>query len=386
MKNNTQKIEEVLNRAVENVYPSKGDLEKVLKTEKKLRIYNGIDPTGPSLHIGHGVVLQKLRELQELGHQIILLVGDFTGMIGDPTDKTATRQKLTRKEVLENCKNYKKQAGKILDMKKTEIKYNSKWLGKIKLDDVVELSSELTVQHLLERDMFENRMKEGKPIYLHEFLYPLMQGYDSVAMDVDMEVGGNDQTFNMLVGREMMKRRGKEKFVLTTKLLTDPTGKKMGKSEGNMITLDDSPEEMYGKVMSWPDTLMPLGYEICTRIPMDEVKKILAGDPRDSKMRLAREIVSTYHSQKDAGKAEEHFVNLFQKNKVPDDVEEFALAGKTVVEALVESGLVKSNSEARRNIEQKGVKINDEVVENLEIEVKSGDIIQKGKRHFIKIK
>ena len=278
MKINTdeKKIEELLTRGVENIYPSRKDFEKVLMSGKQLTIYNGIDPTGPTLHIGHGSTLLKLRELQDLGHKIILLIGDFTGMIGDPTDKTATRKKLTRKEVLENCKNYAKQAGKILDMKKVEIKYNSKWLGKLVAGDFLELGSEITVQQLLERDMFKKRTEEGKPIYLHEFIYPLLQGYDSVAMNVDVEIGGNDQTFNMLVGRDMMKNRGKEKFVLTTKLLVDPTGKKMGKSEGNMVTLEDMPEDMYGKVMSWPDTLMPLAFEICTRVSINEFEKVLA--------------------------------------------------------------------------------------------------------------
>jgi len=381
-----EKIKEVLERGVENIYPSKEEFAKALNSGKQLKIYTGIDPTGPALHMGHGVVLMKLRELQNLGHKIIILIGDFTGMIGDPTDKTATRQKLTRKQVLENAKNYKRQADKILDIKKTEIKYNSKWLGKLKLDDLMEIASEFTTQQMLERDMFENRMKEGKPIYLHEFLYPLMQGYDSVAMDVDMEVGGNDQTFNMLVGRDMLKKRGKKKFVLTTKLLEDPTGKKMGKTEGNMITLEDSPEEMYGKVMSWPDTLMPLGFEICTRLAIDEVKNILAGDPRDAKMKLAKEIVKIYHSEKEAEKAEEHFVKVIQKKEKPEDILEIKPSNYNIIEVLVEAKIASSKSEARRTIEQGGVKVNDKKISDFKLEVKSNDIIQKGKRHFIKIK
>ena len=388
MKVNTdlKKIQEFLTRGVENVYPSRQDFEKALRSGKQLTIYNGIDPTGPTLHIGHGVVLLKLRELQDLGHKIILLIGDFTGMIGDPTDKTATRKKLTRKEVLENCKNYAKQAGKILDMKKVGVKYNSKWLGKLGAADFLELGAEITVQRLLERDMFEKRMEEGKPIYLHEFIYPLLQGYDSVAMNVDAEIGGNDQTFNMLTGRDMMKNRGKEKFVLTTKLLVDPTGKKMGKTAGNMVTLEDSAEEMYGRVMSWPDTLMAVAFEICTRVPMDEFKNILSGNPRDAKMRLAREIVAIYHSAAAAKGAEDKFVKVFSEKEVPEEIREVKVKSRNILDVLVEAGLCPSKSDARRNVEQGGVSADGKVVKDFGYEVKSGETIKKGKRHFVKVR
>ncbi|MFA5413733.1 MAG: tyrosine--tRNA ligase [Patescibacteria group bacterium] len=440
MKINTdeKKIQEILTRGVENVYPSRQDFEKALKNGKQLTIYNGIDPTGPTLHIGHGVVLLKLRQLQELGHKIILLIGDFTGMIGDPTDKTATRKKLTRKEVLENCKNYAKQAGKILDMKKVDLKYNSKWLGKLNFADIVELASHFTVQQMYARDMFRNRMNwkaicekcgelmflgqttappwvgrcqkcmhavsfdntsgvssgltSPSPIYLHEFLYPLMQAYDSVAMDVDVEIGGNDQTFNMLAGRDLMKDlKQKEKFVLTTKLLVDPTGKKMGKTEGNMVTLMDTAEEMYGKVMSWPDTLMPVAFEICTRVPMDEIKNILAGDPRDAKMKLAREIVTLYHGAKNAVAAEENFVKIFQKKEAPEEVVEVKIGNAkiNILELLVETKLAASKGEARRLVEQGGVKVGDKIIDDINAVVEisaEGILIQKGKRHFVKVK
>jgi tyrosyl-tRNA synthetase len=386
-----KKIQEILTRGVENVYPSREEFEKALRSGKQLTVYNGIDPTGPTLHIGHGVVLLKLRQLQELGHKIILLIGDFTGMIGDPTDKTATRKKLTRKEVLANCKNYAKQAGRILDMKKVDLKYNSKWLGKLRAGDFLELGSEITVQRLLERDMFQKRMQDAKPIYLHEFIYPLLQGYDSVAMGVDAEIGGNDQTFNMLVGRDMMKSRGKEKFVLTTKLLVDPTGKKMGKTEGNMVTLEDTPEEMYGKVMSWPDTLMPVAFEICTRVPTDEMKNILAGDPRDAKMKLAREIVTLYRSAKDATAAEENFIQVFQKKEAPTEVQSYKLKVKSlnVLDLLVETKLATSKGEARRLVEQGGVKVGEKIIDDINAVVEisaEGILIQKGKRHFVKVK
>ncbi len=439
-----KKIQEILTRGVENVYPSREEFEKALRSGKPLAIYNGIDPTGPTLHLGHGVVLLKLRQLQELCHKIILLIGDFTGMIGDPTDKTAARKKLTRKEVLANCKNYAKQAGRILDMKKVEVKYNSKWLGKLNFSDVVELASHFTVQQMLERDMFEKRIMkikcmqcgglfkspiqfgseealnsaklsgnvtrcplcglgtpcnkenmvsdiELRPIYLHEFLYPLMQAYDSVAMDVDGEIGGNDQTFNMLAGRDLMKElKNKEKFVLTTKLLVDPTGKKMGKTEGNMVTLEDSPEDMYGKVMSWPDTLMPVAFEICTRVPMDEVKNILSGEPRDAKMRLAREVVTLYRSAKEANAAEENFVRVFQKKEAPSEVLSFKLKVKSlnILELLVETKLAVSKGEARRLVEQGGVKVGEKIIDDINAVVeipREGILIQKGKRHFIKV-
>jgi tyrosyl-tRNA synthetase len=394
MKVNTdeKKIKEILTRGVENVYPSREEFEKALRSGKQLKIYNGIDPTGPTLHLGHGVVLLKLRELQDLGHKIILLIGDFTGMIGDPTDKTATRKRLTRKEVLANCKNYAKQAGKILDMRKVEVKYNSRWLGKLKAGDFLELGAGITVQRLLERDMFQKRISEGKPIYLHEFIYPLMQGYDSVAMDVDAEVGGNDQTFNMLVGRDLMKSlKHKEKYVLTIKLLVDPTGKKMGKTEGNMVTLEDSAEDMYGKVMSWPDTLMPVAFEICTRVPMEEIKNILAGDPRDAKMRLAREIVSLYRSPKEAAAAEENFVRIFQKKEVPEEVAEYRMQNAKcgIIDLLVQCKLAESKSEAKRLVEQGGVKVGDKVIDDINAIVEipaEGVLIQKGKRHFVRVR
>jgi len=312
-----KKIDELLSRGVENVYPSNAEVKKVLLSGKCLSVYNGIDPTGPTLHIGHGSTLLKLRELQDLGHKVILLIGDFTARIGDP-DKTTARKQLSAKEVKENLKHYTKQAGHILDMGRVQVKFNSKWLSKLSFEEGMEIASEFTLQQMIERDMFERRIKEGQPIHLHEFFYPLMQGYDSVAMNVDMEIGGNDQTFNMLVGRTMMKNRGKEKYVLTTKLLVDPTGKKMGKSEGNMVTLEDSPENMFGKVMSWPDTLMPLAFEICTRVSMSEITDTDKANPRDLKIRLATEIVKIYHGQKEAKQAQENFANTFQKKEIPD--------------------------------------------------------------------
>lgn len=390
------KIERLLSRGVEHIYPSREFLEERLKSGKQLSIYLGVDPTGPDLHMGHSIQLRRLRMFQELGHKVIMLIGDFTGMIGDPTDKSATRVKLTREQVLKNAENYKEQASKILDFEgenPVEMKYNSEWLGKMSFENVVEVASNFTVQQMLERDMFEKRMSEGKPIHLHEFLYPLMQGYDCVAMEVDGEVGGNDQVFNMLAGRTLMKAvMNKEKFVIASKLLEDPTGKKMGKSEGNMITLSDSPDEMFGKIMSWTDGMILPGYEILTDEDLDAVKKELdnGANPRDIKARLAQLIVAFYYTNEEGQAASDRFDQLFQKKEIPDEVEEAKIDGPmTIIDVLVRTGLVPSKSEARRAIDGKGVKVDGEVVEDYEFQIKptaDGVLIQKGKRYFVRIK
>lgn len=379
-------IETILTRGVENIYPTKEDLEKILTLGKKLKIYFGIDPTGPTLHIGHAATLLKLREFQDEGHEIIILIGDFTAMIGDPTDKGAARVRLNREEVASNLKNYREQIGKIIDLEKTKFVFNNEWLSKLTFTEVVELASEFTVGQMLERDMFQERIKSDKPIYLHEFLYPLMQGYDSVALGIDMEIGGNDQTFNMLAGRAMLKRRGKEKFVLTNKLLVDPTGKKMGKTEGNMVTLNDAPSDMYGKVMSWPDSLLPLAFEICTRLPLPEMIGLAEEKPKEAKMKLAYEIVRFYHSEEAAKEAEEYFTNTFSKKEVPTDITELKPSAYDIVTILMEAGFVKSNSEARREIEKNGVKVDGENVTDAKQIVAPESVIQKGKRFFVKVK
>ena len=389
------KIEELLTRGVEAIYPDRKFLEKRLKSGKQLTLYTGYDPTAPTLHIGHGITLIKLRQFQELGHKIIFLVGDFTGMIGDPTDKSAARQKLTRKEVLENAKGYKKQAESILDFKgdnPVELKYNSEWHDKMSFADVIDLASHFTVQRMMERDMFQDRLKNEKPIYVHEFMYPLMQGYDCVAMDVDGEVGGNDQTFNMLAGRTLMKAmKNKEKFVMTSRLLVDTSGKKMGKSEGNMVALSDASEEMFGKVMSWSDEMIVPALGSCTRVPGPEIDEMAeamkAGDnPRDFKLRLAFEITKAFLGEKAAKKGQDHFATVIQGKDKPEDIPEMKLKATDIVSALVEAKLCKSKSEARRNIDGGGVRVNDTKIEAYDHKVKSGDLIQKGKRHFVRVK
>ena len=394
--NTVQKlIEELLTRGVENIYPKREFLEAKLKSGEPLTLYTGYDPTGPTLHIGHAITMRKLRQFQDLGHKVIMLIGDFTGMIGDPTDKTSARQQLTHKQVLQNCQNYRKQASKILNFSgknKVEVKFNSKWLAKMNFASILELTSHFTVQRMMERDMFQERLKEAKPIYVHEFMYPVMQAYDSVAMNVDGEVGGNDQTFNMLAGRDLMKDlKNKEKFVLTTKLLVDATGKKMGKSEGNMISLVDSPEEMFGKVMSWTDEMIVKGFELCTSVPMVEINSINSDlqngvNPRDLKIHLAGEVVKTFLGSKEAEQAKEHFIATFSKKQTPEEMPEIKPSAYDIVTVLLESKICLSRTDARRQIEQGGVKVNEEKITAFDFVIKPGNVVQKGSRFFVRVK
>jgi tyrosyl-tRNA synthetase len=388
------KIEELLTRGVEAVYPKEDFLRSKLESGETLTIYAGYDPTAPTLHIGHGITMMKLRQFQDLGHKIIFLIGDFTGMIGDPTDKSSARQKLTREQVIENAKLYQQQAGQILQFdgeNPAEIKYNSAWLGTMSFADVIELTSNFTVGRMMERDMFQKRMEEEKPIYVHEFLYPVMQGYDCVAMDVDGEVGGNDQTFNMLAGRSLMKTlKQKEKFVVATKLLVDNAGKKMGKTSGNMIAFSDSAEDMFGKIMRWTDGMIVNGFELCTRVPMEEIKTIEAAmkagtNPRDFKLKLAFEITKQFLGEDAAQQGQAHFEQVIQNQGTPEDMEELTPSDPNILTVLLEAKMAGSSSEARRLIKGNGVKINGEAVSSIDQTVTSGDIVQKGKRFFVKI-
>ncbi len=396
---NKEKIQALLTRGVANVYPDKKYLESLLMSGKQLTLYLGIDPTAPTLHLGSAVIIEKLRQFQELGHQIILLLGDYTAMIGDPTDKKATRQVLTREQVLANAKDYKKQLSKIISLtgaNKAELKYNSQWFAKMNFAEVLKLTTNFTVQQLLERDMFAKRMKEGKAVSLQELIYPVMQAYDSVMMKVDGEIGGNDQTFNMLAGRTLMKSLlNKEKFVLTTKLLTDASGVKMGKTEGNMAMLNESPEQMFGKIMSWTDGMILPGLELCTRLSMDEISKIekkmkQGANPKEFKVLLAKEIIKIFHSAKDADLAEANFSKVFSHKENPDDIKEYYLAHgiRASQNVLGEMHFASSMNESRRLIEGGAFKINGKKITNPkeEIDLKSGDIIQVGKRKFGKVK
>lgn len=393
------KIDWFLDHAVEHIYPSREALRERLLTGARITVYLGIDPTADFIHMGNALSMKKLAELQELGHHIILLIGDFTAMIGDPTDKSATRKKQTREQVLENCRRYKEQAARILRFdgeNPAELLFNSDWLAKMSFSDVVELASHFTVQQMLERDMFEKRLEEGKPIHLHEFLYPLMQGYDSVAMEVDMEVGGNDQTFNMLAGRTLIREmKGKEKFVIAGRLLADETGKKMGKSEGNAIALTDSSEDIFGKVMSWTDAMVLPGFEICTDMTKDQIadikERIAKGEnPMAFKIALGKEIVRWLSGDEAAEAAAEHFTRVHQQGERPEVIPEHRVGSSSIelVEALVQSGLVDSKTDARRQIEQGGVRVDDVVVADVKTVVTvsaEGTLIQKGKRFFVKL-
>jgi tyrosyl-tRNA synthetase len=394
-----QKVDEVLTRGVENIYPNREALEKVLMSGKRIRLYCGYDPSAPALHIGNAISLAKLGQFQELGHEVIFLIGDFTGMIGDPTDKTAARKKMTRARVLANAKNYKKQASAYLNfagVNPAKVMYNSKWSDKVSFKDLIEITSNFTAQQIMQRDMFQERIKVGKPVYFHEFLYPVAQAYDSVAMDVDLEIGGNDQTFNMLCGRDLMRAmKNKEKFVLTMKLLVDAEGKKMGKTEGNIVNLDETPENMYGQVMSWPDQVLASGLELCTNLSIMEVNEIVGklkngANPRDAKMRLAFEITKINHGEKKAEAAEEYFIKTVQKKETPEEIRNWKLATGNwkLVDLLVEVDLAASKSEAKRLVEQGGVKVDGVVVRDINKMVqttRAGVLLQRGKRGFVRV-
>ncbi len=381
--------DELLTRGVAKVIPQKLAEEKL--KNGKIRMYWGIDPTGANIHLGHAVPLRKMKQLCDAGHEVIFLVGSFTAMIGDPSGRDAMREPLTKEQVQKNFEDYKKQASKILDFKKVNVVYNHEWLEKLTFKDILKLTSEFTVNQMMERDMFERRLKEGMPVSLTEFMYPLMVGYDSVMLDVDMELGGTDQEFNMLAGRTLQKSFGKrEKFIMTMKLLEGTDGRKMSKTYDNCIYLSDSAKDMYGKTLSIKDDLITTYMECATDIPMDEIadveKQMKKGaNPKEFKMRLARELVTMYHSAKDADAAEEEFANIFKKGGVPDDMPEVKAAkGELLIDLLVRAKIVTSKSEARRLIEQKAVTMNDVLVEAFDVKAEKG-VTKVGKRKFVKV-
>lgn len=381
---------ELLSRAVSDLVPRTLAEEK-LASGKPMRLYLGIDPTGARLHIGHSVPLRKLKAFQDAGHHVIFLIGSFTAMIGDPTGRDTMREPLTKEQVVANFETYKEQASKILDFSKIELRYNHEWHEKMSLQDLFRLQSHFTVQQMLERDMFRERMKRGEDLSPTEFLYPLMQGYDSVILDVDCEIGGNDQLFNMLCGRKLQKACGKrDKFVLTTKLVEGTDGRKMSKTYDNCIWLEDAPSEMYGKVLSIKDELIVPYMECCTEMPMAEVKEAekamkKGANPKDWKMRLARELVTLYHSAEEAAAAEKEFENVFKDKGLPDDMPEItAEEGMPLVDLMVDNDLAASKSEAKRLIQQGGVKLNDETVASIDAKAEEG-ILKVGKRKFARI-
>jgi tyrosyl-tRNA synthetase len=375
------------------------ELRAQLLAGKPLRIKLGADPTAPDLHLGHAVVLHKLRAFQDLGHTAVLIVGDYTALIGDPSGRSKTRPVLSEEEVIANAKTYLSQVFRILREDRTEVRHNSEWLSRLGFADMVKLAGKFTVARIIERDDFANRLKEGVDVSMHELLYPIAQAYDSVMVEADVEIGGSDQRFNVLAGRELQKKSDMpaQSVMIMGPLLVGTDGvKKMSKSLGNGIGLTDAPTDMYGKLMSVPDTVLVNYFTLTTTLPAPDVAAIAAGladgslHPRDAKMRLAREVVTLYHSAADAANAEANFVATFQRHEAPADMPELRMpAGATsVIDVLIAAGLVASKSEARRLIEEGGVRANDEVVAGIEATVMlraEPVVIQKGKRHFVKV-
>ncbi len=397
VKTDKELIEKFLTRGVEAVYPSPDALRKKLMTGERLKIYQGFDPTGPYLHVGHAIGIRALRLLQDLGHEVIFLVGDYTSKVGDP-DKDTGRKILTDEEIEKNMAGWKKQASQLIDFGgKNPVKFerNHKWLSKLKLNDLIELMSHMTVQQMLERDMFERRLKEGSPIQMHEFIYPLMQGYDGVAMEVDMEIGGADQTFNMLAGRTLSKSYlGKEKFIRANKMMDAPDGITMSKTKGNGINLGDSAEDMYGKGMSYPDSAVAAGLELLTDMPMEAVKQVKEDiadgkNQMQHKKMMAYEIVKTIKGEAAAKTGQEYFEKTVQHKEAPVDMPKVKITADkiNVVELFLEAGLVKSKGEARRLIQQNGLSIDEVAVTDFEaeVEIKSGMVLKRGKRQFVEI-
>lgn len=381
MSEKDQEIEKVLTRGVANVLPTKNELA-TLMAKKEITLYQGFDPSSKNLHIGNWIGIRKLAQFQQLGHQVIFLIGDFTGMIGDPTDKSAARKKMSKEQAKKNAEDYAEQIGKTLKFtgpNAAKVLFNSEWLSKLSFEKVVELASNFTVQQILERDFFQDRLKKNKPIHLHEFLYPLMQGYDCVAMDVDLEIGGSDQLFNMLAGRHLMKAlKKKDKFVLTMKLLTDPLGEKMGKSLENVININDTPNDIFGQIMALPDDLLDLGIELLTDLPL----KILKEKPLVIKKKLAHNVVEQLCGKEKATSSQEYFDVTFSQ-KAPEF--KTAIATGKLGQVLAKASGA-SVSEVKRRIVAGAVDINGQTIKDPSTELKGGEKIQFGKKSFYIVK
>lgn len=400
---NIEKTLKIMLKGCENHTEKNEIIEKLKKVEKEgrpLRIKLGLDPSAPDIHLGHAVVLRKIKQLQDLGHEAIIVIGDFTGMIGDPTGKSKTRKQLSKEEVEKNAKTYQEQIFKVIDSKKTTVKYNSEWLDKMNFRDVINLASKCTVARMLERDDFKNRYENQQPISVHEFFYPLMQAYDSVAIKADLELGGTDQTFNVLMGRNIQKDYKQDpQITLFMPLLEGMDGvEKMSKSLGNYIGINEDAKTMYEKLMKIPDSLIIKYYELCTDIYPEQIdfirQRLKNGEnPRDIKMELAREITGLYHSEEETKKAEETFKIAFQKKIAPDDIPILKVntkqqnVGLAIVDALMLAGKYKSKSEIKRLMSQGAIKINGEKVTEISLitEIKSDTIVQVGKGTFYKL-
>jgi tyrosyl-tRNA synthetase len=375
-------------------------LSKSARTGVPLKVKYGADPTAPDIHLGHTVVIRRLKAFQELGHTVVFLIGDFTSLIGDPSGRSVTRPRLSREEIAANAETYKEQIFKLLDPEKTVIDFNSRWMDGLGADGFVRLASQVTVKQILERDDFEKRLREERPIALHELLYPLVQGYDSVALGADIEFGGTDQKFNCLMGRNLQRESGQEpQVVIVTPLLEGTDGvHKMSKSLGNYIGIDEAPQEMFGKVMSISDELMWRYYELLTDLTAEEIKRLRASaeagerNPRDLKVSLAKRVITDFHSSRDAEAAEEEFNRVFKRKEVPDEVEERAVPSQVwkLPRLLVETALAPSMAEARRLIEQGGVRVDGEKVSRaeaeLEVSPERAPLVQVGKRRFMRVR
>ncbi|HTY39710.1 MAG TPA: tyrosine--tRNA ligase [Candidatus Paceibacterota bacterium] len=391
-----KRIEEILNRGVvSEILPSREEFVKVLCSGKKLRIYIGADPTSESLHLSHAKNYLLLEELRQLGHEVIVLVGDFTAQIGDPSGRSATRNQMTEAEVKKNVKSWLSQIKPLMNFKDKKnpprFLYNSQWLKKLSFKDIISLASNFTVQQMIERDMFEKRLEENVPIHLHEFLYPLMQGYDSVAMDVDVELCGTDQIFNALAGRTLLKRlKNKDKFVVAVNLMANPkTGEMMSKSRGTGVFLSSPPDDMFGAIMAQPDEMIEVLYVNCTRLPLSEKDSFLAQGPREAKAKVAFDIVKRFYGEAAAKKAEERFVKTFSKKELPEDLPQIqSSSGTTATILMVGSGVIKSNGEAWRLAQQGGFEIDGKVVKDAKkkITVSDGQVVRIGKKSFFRIK
>jgi tyrosyl-tRNA synthetase len=373
--------------------------ERLVETQKEgrpLRVYCGYDPTSTDLHLGHTITMRKLRQFQDLGHEVTFLIGSYTALVGDPSDKNKARPVLTQEQVAENAKTYAEQAFRVLDREKTRVRYNGEWLSKLTLLDMIRLGQNFTVQQFLARDNFANRLENGEPIYLHETYYSLMQGYDAVAQETDVQIGGTDQLFNIIVaGRKLQEALGQKPLVgVICGILPGTDGlQRMSKSTGNIVPINSGAEDMYGKVMSVPDFAMGTYSRLVSRWTpseidaMEEVVKAGTLHPRDAKMKLAREIVSIFYSDEEALAAEEAFVRLFQQKETPDEMPEYKmLAGATVLDVLMGAGLVSSKSEARRMIDQKGVRLDGETLERSDEAFPHPGVLQVGKRRFVRVK
>lgn len=378
------KIDELLTRGVANIIPGKAELEKALRSGKKLNIYLGIDPTATKIHLGHAVPLRKLQQFVELGHNVTFLIGDFTALIGDTSDKDSERPRLSKLQIEENFQTYKQQAEKVLDFSKVTVRHNSEWLKKLNADDFIDLAYHFSLNDFISRELIKKRLESGGSIKLPEVLYPLLQGYDSLTLDTDVQVGGTDQTFNMQAGRTLIKDiKGKESFVMTNGFLTGTDGRKMSKSWGNAIWLSDEPNEMYGTVMSIKDDLIPEYFLLATNLPNP---KSQFSNPMEAKKQLALQIVTELHSEADAKKAQEYFESTFQQRKTPENIPSHPFTSTpTIVEALVGSNMASSRSEAKRYIDQRGTAVDGQIIDNYDYKVKDNSIISVGSRKFGKI-